>query len=177
MLIKVITIPFSSAFGGFNDEELRSFLSDKELISANDYVFTKGDVPYLTLVLRYFPYRIETDQQPETKKTGSGGEEDWRKMLSEEQMGLFNLLRDWRSKRCKKDGVPPYIILNNKQMAMVVKMRPQSLGDLIKIEGIGKKKIDNYGDEILEITKMRGPGSDAEAKDPVSVEQPSLPIS
>lgn len=156
MLIKVVTIPFSSAYGGFNDEELRTFLQDKELISANDYIFTKGDIPYLTLVLKYFPYRAEIHQQ-EMKKTS---EEDWRKMLSEEQMGLFNLLRDWRSQRCKKEGVPPYIVLNNRQLAMVVQTRPQSLGDLMKIEGLGKKKIDSFGLEILEITKMRGTESE-----------------
>lgn len=153
MLIKVVTIPFSSAYGGFNDEELRAFLSDKELISANDYLFTKGDVPYLTVVLRYFPYRAEAHQQlADAKKVDA---EEWRKNLSEEQMGLFNLLRDWRSKRCKKDGVPPYVLLNNNQLAMVVRARPQSLADLSKIEGIGKKKIDSFGLEIVEITKMR----------------------
>lgn len=156
MLIKVITIPFSSAYGGFNDGEVFDFLRDKELISVNDYVFVKNEVPYLTLVLKYFPYRAEVNPT-ETKKPRE--EEDWRKMLSEEQMGLFNLLRDWRSKRCKKEGVPPYVILNNRQLAMVVQLRPQSLGDFVKIEGVGKKKIDSYGPEILEITKMPMPQS------------------
>ena len=177
MLIKVMTLPFSSAYGGFNDEELRAFLSDKELISANDYIFTKVDVPYLTMVLKYFPYRIEVDQPQGAKKPVGGGEEEWRKMLSEEQMGLFNLLRDWRSKRCKKDGVPPYIVLNNRQLALIVKMRPQSLAELAKVEGIGKKKIDSFGHEILEITAMPLP----EVKDtgaPVTeTEQQPLPSS
>lgn len=151
MMIKIVTIPFSTAYGGFNDEELRGFLADKELISASDYLFTKDDIPYIAVVLKYFPYRTEA-QPISGKKIDS---EEWRKLLSEEQMGLFNLLRDWRSKRCKKEGVPPYVLLNNNQLAMIVRGRPQSLGDLAKIEGIGKKKIDSFGQEILEITKMR----------------------
>lgn len=36
MLIKIMTIAFSSAYGGFNDEELFDFVRDKELISVND---------------------------------------------------------------------------------------------------------------------------------------------
>jgi ATP-dependent DNA helicase RecQ len=155
VLIKIFTIPFSSSFGGFNDEELRGFLADKELISASDYLFTRNDIPYVTLVLKYFPYRTEALKLP--PKAGDG--EEWRRTLSEEQMGLFNLLRDWRSKRCKKDGVPPYVLLNNNQLAMIVRTRPQSLADLIKIEGIGKKKIDAFGLEILEITKLSVPAT------------------
>lgn len=149
MLIKVITLPFSSAHGGFNDEEAVEFLRDKELISVSDYIFTRNEIPYLTLVLKYFPYRTEVNP---TERNHKQNDDDWRKMLSEEQMGLFNLLRDWRSKRCKKEGVPPYVILNNRQLALLVQARPQSLADLVRIEGIGKKKVDNYGAEILEIT-------------------------
>ncbi len=169
MLIKVMTIPFSSAYGGFNDGDVFDFLRDKELISVNDYVFVKNEVPYLTLVLKYFPYRAEVNSS-ESKKTKE--EEDWRKMLSEEQMGLFNLLRDWRSKRCKKEGVPPYVILNNRQLAMVVQLRPQSLSDFVKIEGVGKKKIDNYGPEILEITKMSMPQSNGIEAAPTTIGTP-----
>ncbi len=110
-------------------------------------------MPYLTLVLKYFPYRTEVNAPENNHKQNDEG--DWRKMLSEEQMGLFNLLRDWRSKRCKKDGVPPYVILNNRQLALIVQTRPQSLAELVKIEGIGKKKIDNYGAEILELTTFQ----------------------
>jgi superfamily II DNA helicase RecQ len=36
--------------------------------------------------------------------------------LSEADMGVFNRLREWRSKRCRQEGVPPYIIFTNKQL-------------------------------------------------------------
>lgn len=69
-------------------------------------------------------------------------------------MGLFNKLRDWRSQRCKKDGVPPYIIFTNKELSEIVKRRPQSIGELTKIEGIGNGKANKYGEEVLSITKV-----------------------
>lgn len=151
MLIKVISLSFDSAFGGFKDEEVREFLKDKELISAQDYFFVKNDMPYLVFVLKYFPHRAEVDPKLSTKEKK---EEPWRANLSEHDMGLFNLLRDWRSQRSKKDGVPPYILFTNQQLTEIVKKRPQSLAELTQINGIGKGKAEKYGEEILKISKI-----------------------
>ena len=151
MLIKVISLSFDSAFGGFKDEEVRDFLKDKELISARDYLFVKNDVPYLIFVIKYFPHRAEVDPKLSTKEKK---EEPWRASLSEHDMGLFNLLRDWRSQRSKKDGVPPYILFTNQQLTDIVKKRPQSLAELTQINGIGKGKAEKYGEEILKISKI-----------------------
>ena len=152
MLIKIFSLIFDSAFGGFNDQVVRDFFKDKEIISIRDHLFVRNEIPYLTLVVKYFPYRSEID--PAMKPQGKR-DEAWRATLSEADMGLFNLLRDWRSKRSKRDGVPPYVLLTNVQLVQVVKQRPQTLADLGKIEGIGPAKSEKYGNEILEISKIQ----------------------
>ena len=154
MLIKVISLSFDTTLGGFNDEEVREFLKDKELISARDYLFVKNDVPYLTFVLRYFPHRAETDPTLLAKEKQTQPEA-WKSMLSESDMGFFNLLRDWRSQRSKKEGVPPYVLFTNVQLAQIVKSRPQTPSDLTKIEGIGKAKVEKYGEDVLSFTKIK----------------------
>jgi len=151
MLIKVFSLPFNSIHGGFNDDSVREFLKDKELISARDYLFTKNDVPYLVFILQYFPYRSEINAKPSEKKEK---DEAWRKLLTEADLGFFNILRDWRSQQSKKEGMPPYILFTNWQLAMIVKSRPQSLAELTKIEGIGNSKASKYGAEILSMTKI-----------------------
>ena len=153
MLIKVISLAFDSIYGGFNDQEVRDFLKDKEVISVTDFHFIKNDVPYLTFVLRYFPHRVEIESK-NTPKEKRDQDEDWKKLLTEADMGLFNFLRDWRSQRCKKEGVPPYILFTNHQLAMIVKKRPQSLSELTQIDGIGKGKAEKYGEEVLSISKI-----------------------
>ncbi len=155
MLIKIISLPFDSTFGGFNDELVREFLKDKELISFKDYFFVRNDIPYLTFVLSYFPHRVEVDPKFSTKEKK---QEPWREMLSEADMGLFNLLRDWRSQKSKKDGVPPYILFTNQQLAEIVKKRPQSLAELTQIDGIGNGKSQKYGADILDITRVDSEG-------------------
>ena len=125
-------------------------MRDKEIIAITDHLFVRNEIPYLTLIVKYYPFRKEV--QPENKSSSNKRDESWKDDLSEADMGVFNLLRDWRSERCKKEGVPPYILFNNKQLAEVVKMRPQSSVDLLKIEGIGKAKAEKYGEDILKIT-------------------------
>lgn len=151
MLIKVISLGFDSAYGGFNDTELRDFIKDKEMISTTDYLFVRNEVPYLTLVLKYLPSRIETDQKmnPRGKRN-----ESWREQLSESDMGLFNLLRDWRSTRSKNEGLPPYILFTNNQLSQIVKTRPQTMAELSKIDGVGQQKLERYGADILKISKI-----------------------
>jgi superfamily II DNA helicase RecQ len=151
VLIKILSLTFDSARGGFNDDELRDFIKDKEIVSIRDHVFVRNEVPYLTLVIKYFPLRAEIDPKMEVR---GKRDEPWREMLTEADMGLFNLLRDWRSQRCKKEGVPPYVLVTNVQLAHIVKSRPQSLAELMKIEGVGKAKADKYGEDILKISKI-----------------------
>ena len=155
MLIKVITLMFDSAYGGFNDAEIREFLKDKDLISSTDQFFARNDIPYLVFVLRYFPHRKEADARPTTSAgRQKSASEAWKENLSEHDMGLFNLLRDWRSQRCKKDGVPPYVVFTNRELAEVVKRRPQSIAELTQIDGVGKAKAQKYAEEILAFTKV-----------------------
>jgi len=151
MLIKILSMTFDSARGGFNDDELRDYIKDKEIVSIRDHLFIRNEVPYLTMIIKYFPIRQEIDSKMEPK---GRRDEPWREMLTEADMGLFNLLRDWRSQRCKKEGVPPYVLVTNLQLAHIVKSRPQSLTELMKIEGIGKAKADKYGEDLLKISKI-----------------------
>lgn len=156
MLVRVVTLPFKSAAGGFDDSELRDFIKDKEVISIRDHLFICNEIPYLALLVKYLGLRVEAAaslvaSKPNTEKQNKReGAEEWRKILTEADMGLFQMLREWRSKQCKKEGVPPYVIFTNNEFAQIIKLRPQSLMDLGKLSGIGKAKIEKYGTAILE---------------------------
>jgi ATP-dependent DNA helicase RecQ len=152
MLVKVFSLPFDSALGNFNDKELREFLKDKEVISIQEHFFMKNEVPFLTMVIKYFPFRQEADPQmaPQGKR-----DESWRETLSEVEMGVFNLLREWRSKRSREEGVPPYILFTNKQLAQLIKENPSSLSHLERVEGVGKARVEKYGRDILGILSSK----------------------
>ena len=145
--VKVWTLPFNSQIGIFDDEEFNNFVKDKELVSVNDYLFQKDGIPYLTLVVKY-----KSILTPISNELRSNRKEEWKELLDETSMPLFNTLRQWRNEKSKKEGVPPYIILNNKQLAELCKRRPQSQYELMKVGGIGKAKVERYGGDILKLT-------------------------
>ena len=100
--VKVWTLPFNSQIGIFDDEEFNNFVKDKELVSVNDYLFQKAGIPYLTLVVKYKPLSLISNET-----TAVNRKEEWRELLDETSMPLFNTLRQWRNEKSKKEGVPP----------------------------------------------------------------------
>jgi DNA helicase II / ATP-dependent DNA helicase PcrA len=58
-------------------------------------------------------------------------------------------LRAWRRKRAEADGVPAYVVFNDRTLAALTERRPRSRGELLAVDGIGPAKLDRYGDELL----------------------------
>lgn len=158
MMVKVMSMSFNSVVEEFDDSELRELLKQFVVFDIRDYFFVKNEIPYLTFIVKYLPQRAAesagTVQQQVEGANHRKYDESWKQELNESNMGLFELLRQWRSQRCKKEGVPPYILLTNRQLVDIVKSRPQSAAELAKIEGIGKGKLEKYAEEILAITKV-----------------------
>ena len=49
------------------------------------------------------------------------------------------------------DGVPAYIVVNDKHLRGIALARPTSPAELVACDGIGPAKLERYGDEILEL--------------------------
>jgi DNA helicase-2/ATP-dependent DNA helicase PcrA len=65
--------------------------------------------------------------------------------------GAEALLRAWRTKRSQADGVPAYIVVNDKHLRGIALARPTTPAELVACDGIGPAKLERYGDEILEL--------------------------
>ncbi len=152
MLARVITLRFNPVRSSFDDGPLRDFLKDKEVLSIRDHFFVKHEVPYLAVLVTYYPHSPETPASPAPAQKPA--EPSWRDLVTAEALPLFNTLRDWRAERGKRDGVPPYVVCTNRQFAAMVQARPQSLSGLAEIEGFGKAKLDKYGQEILGLLRQ-----------------------
>lgn len=146
MLIRIITLRFSAALEGFDDSPLIDFIKDKSVLSLREHFFIRNEVPYLAVVVIYEP--VLEQEKPQVSKQKQR-DESWRGLLKDTDMPLFDNLRSWRAERCKQDGIPPYVICNNKELARLVLARPQNLSGLMQIEGFGQGKIDKYGKELL----------------------------
>ncbi|MDB5563997.1 MAG: ATP-dependent helicase RecQ [Tardiphaga sp.] len=62
---------------------------------------------------------------------------------------LLAVLRAWRSEVARKRNVPAYVVLHDATMDGIATARPTTLAQLRGIPGIGDKKLEHYGDELI----------------------------
>jgi ATP-dependent DNA helicase RecQ len=64
---------------------------------------------------------------------------------------LFEALRQWRSAQAKSAGMPAYVILHDATLRSLAQEKPDSFEGLADISGLGDKKRERFGQELLEI--------------------------
>ncbi|WP_373298476.1 DNA helicase RecQ [Pseudolysinimonas yzui] len=65
--------------------------------------------------------------------------------------GLFEKLREWRAGVAREQGVPAYIVFGDATLRGIAVTKPQTLEQLGTISGVGEKKLEAYGDGVLEV--------------------------
>jgi ATP-dependent DNA helicase RecQ len=65
--------------------------------------------------------------------------------------GLLGVLRAWRSEVARKRGVPAYVVLHDATIDGIAASRPRTPEALRDIPGIGDKKLEHYGRELIEL--------------------------
>jgi len=66
---------------------------------------------------------------------------------------LVSALRAWRSEVARERGVPAYVVLHDSTIDGIAALRPATPGQLRDIPGIGDKKLEHYGDELIALVK------------------------
>jgi DNA helicase-2/ATP-dependent DNA helicase PcrA len=64
---------------------------------------------------------------------------------------LFEELRRWRSQQAKAAAVPAFVIFDDKTLTEVAARRPTDKAGLLAVPGIGRVKLERYGDDLLAV--------------------------
>jgi ATP-dependent DNA helicase RecQ len=67
-----------------------------------------------------------------------------------EELELREYLREWRRQTAQEQRSPAYIILHDTTLDEICRRVPQSLADLRQITGIGERKLETFGQQIIE---------------------------
>ena len=62
-------------------------------------------------------------------------------------------LREWRLERSREDGVPAYVVFDNKTLAAIAERRPGDRDELASVPGVGPAKLERYADDVLRIVR------------------------
>jgi hypothetical protein len=64
---------------------------------------------------------------------------------------LFQTLKDWRSRKAREKEVAHFQVLHQRILIQIVVCLPDNIADLAKINGVGKKTIEKYGEELVKL--------------------------
>lgn len=79
-----------------------------------------------------------------------------RPPLSAEDDRLFQALRACRMDLARAQGVPPYVIFHDTTLLELTLRRPATLDAMASVPGIGRGKLDRYGQAFLDVVLMAG---------------------
>ncbi|MDU1313768.1 MAG: DNA helicase RecQ [Clostridium septicum] len=77
-------------------------------------------------------------------------EENEEKIVDKE---LFSKLRIWRKERAIRENIKPYIIFSDATLIELANKKPKDKDELLNIRGLGEKKFERYGEDVLGIIK------------------------
>ena len=69
--------------------------------------------------------------------------------LGDEDRDLFERLRAWRAETAKAASVPAYVVFPDATLVSIATAHPITTDELFAISGVGAKKLEAYGDEVL----------------------------
>jgi DNA helicase-2/ATP-dependent DNA helicase PcrA len=98
--------------------------------------------------------------------------EDCPSDLDEE---LYERLRAWRMDQAKALGQPAYCVFTDKTLLAIAEVRPSGEAELSSIAGVGARKLDKFGAEVLALCSGEVPEQETtgeQAAEPV-LEGPS----
>jgi ATP-dependent DNA helicase RecQ len=74
--------------------------------------------------------------------------------LDEAAQARFVALKEWRAEVAREHNLPAYVIFHDATLAAIAERAPQTPDDLQGISGIGVKKLEAYGAEVLRVVAL-----------------------
>jgi superfamily II DNA helicase RecQ len=147
MKTKIFKIRLSEEFIYDDQKRLDRFLQENNILKY-ETAFVKDDENYWSVILYYEELKVHFNE-PKTEKYSAEQEQ-----LNNDEIKILDSLKLWRSEKAKEKKLPVYLIATNKELFSIAKFKPIKKEELLDIKGFGKYKIENYGEEIIEILEM-----------------------
>ncbi|MEO0425051.1 MAG: DNA helicase RecQ [Pseudomonadota bacterium] len=80
--------------------------------------------------------------------------------LAPEDERLWEALRSTRKQLADERGVPSYVIFSDATLADMLTRRPTDAQTLLAVSGVGQFKLEQYGEQFLEVLAAHPPGFD-----------------
>ena len=156
--------PSQSTFGLMRDLPLREIRQMIAALVVQNYLCTSdGDYPVLWLTKQSGAV-LNGSASVSMKKLQKARTKPERKKRSRpeassgrEENGLFEALRALRFRIAARENVPAYIVFSDATLREMAEQRPRNAAEMMRVGGVGERKMEKYGDEFLrEIASSEG---------------------
>ena len=148
MKVQLFKIRLSDEFIYADQNVLDRFLQENNILKY-ETASVKDEDSYWSVVLYYEELKLQVNESKPKKYSVQNDTE-----LSSDEIKILYSLKLWRSEKAKDQKLPVYFIATNKELFSIAKYKPAKKEELLEIKGFGKHKIENYGEEIIEILEM-----------------------
>ncbi|RZI64292.1 MAG: ATP-dependent DNA helicase RecQ, partial [Variovorax sp.] len=91
------------------------------------------------------------ERKPRREKTARGAPSPAAAALDADAQKRFEALKAWRGEVAREHNLPAYVIFHDATLAAIAERAPATLEDLQGISGIGTKKLEAYGADVLRV--------------------------
>ncbi|MFD3840930.1 ATP-dependent DNA helicase UvrD2 [Streptomyces sp. NPDC058642] len=74
--------------------------------------------------------------------------------------GLYERLREWRAEQASRSGQPAFCVFTDKTLMAIAEAVPDDEGELARIPGVGVRKFNRFGADVLAICAGQEPGAE-----------------
>ncbi len=142
MKYKFFAIPARNPDGA--EDSLNSFCSQHRISFVEKHLVADGVNSFWSICVTWLEGEEAPSASSQKKPTV-----DYKQVLSEEDFALYLELRNLRKELADSHSVPPYALFTNEQLAIMVQQRINSKAALQTVPGVGKSRVEKYGDVFL----------------------------
>ena len=142
MQYKIFTIPIVG--GDAQTEDLNRFLRANKTVKVDKELAVSGDMTYWTFCVQYLLPPLTTPVGERKDKV------DYKTVLDENQFRVFSLLRKCRNAIADEEAIPAFAVFIDSELAEMAKLPELGLKTMASINGVGKQRVDKFGQRILD---------------------------
>lgn len=147
MRCKILSVPLESENAVDRERILNDFLDTTNVKRVFASIANQPEGPTWSVLFFYEEGATATQKTP----ASPGATLDQGTPLTGEQVRWIVALKKWRVDAAALEGVPLYMVAQNKWLEEIVRMPARTLDDLKKVNGFGEWRVQKYGSKIVEI--------------------------
>lgn len=141
---KIISVPIIDTEK--EENELNDFLRTNKIVHVEKQFMSEGRSSCWTFCISYIAQSTSQLQASSCKKE----KVDYKNVLDESSFLRFSKYREIRKKLAKDEAVPAYAIFTDEELAELAKIETLSKTAMLKINGIGDKKVEKYAPYFID---------------------------